>query len=110
MQERRKQKRLPISADAFLTILIPDQTFSPNTVRSVATDISRSGMGCYADRPFYPGQRIVLCLPLSGQQGRRNVYATVVRCRQGDDGYRVGLEFDNASLGARYGSTAVAAA
>jgi hypothetical protein len=34
------------------------------------TDISLGGLGAYCNRPYYPGQRIVLSLPLSGE--RRN--------------------------------------
>lgn len=65
------------------------------------TDISRKGMGAYSDRAFYPGQRILVCLPLSSQGGRRNIYGTIVRCRQCDEGYRVGVEFDAASVATR---------
>jgi hypothetical protein len=63
-------------------------------------DISKSGLGAVAQRGFYPGQRMVLCLPLSGQGGRRNVYARIVRCNPEGVAYRVGLEFDVASVGA----------
>jgi hypothetical protein len=74
-------------------------------------DISRSGLGARTHRGFYPGQRMVLCLPLTGEGGRRNIYATIVRCRQGEDGYRVGLEFDAASVGTWCGvNSGVAAA
>ena len=57
-------------------------------------------MGALADRWLYQGQRIVLCLPLHPDGGRRNLYATVIRCGKGDDGYQVGLQFDHASLDA----------
>jgi hypothetical protein len=73
-------------------------------------DISRNGLGAYSDRPFYPGQRVVLCLPLSNNGGRRNIYATAVRCRPEQDGYRVGLEFDTASVGVSQRLSEVAAA
>jgi len=62
-------------------------------------DISRGGLGAMCDRPFYPGQRILICLPLTSMGGRRNIYATVVRCRQEEQGYSVGVEFDAASMG-----------
>ena len=61
-------------------------------------DISRSGMGAYTDRPFYPGQRVVVCMPLSGENGRRNLYARVVRCRPDEEGYRIGLEFESTTF------------
>jgi c-di-GMP-binding flagellar brake protein YcgR len=57
-------------------------------------DISRGGMGAICQRPFYPGQRIVLCLPQAEGNGRRNIYASVVRTRLTDETYHVGLEFD----------------
>ncbi len=63
-------------------------------------DISKSGIGATAGRSFYPGQRIVLSLPTPSTGGQRSLYATVVRCRQTDQGYRVGMEFDNAAAAA----------
>ena len=61
-------------------------------------DISRCGVGAMSDRPFYPGQRVVLCMPLSSMGGRRNIYATVVRCRREEEGYNVGIEFDASAV------------
>jgi hypothetical protein len=62
-------------------------------------NISRNGLGAFADRAYYPGQRVLICLPLTSIGGQRSIYATVVRCRQESDGYNVGLSFDNASMG-----------
>jgi hypothetical protein len=74
-------------------------------------DISRGGMGALVDRAAYPGQRFILCLPLSDKGGRRNVYATVMRSRQTEGGCHVGLRFDNFANDAWVGvSTAVAEA
>ena len=74
-------------------------------------DISRGGIGAYCARSFYPGQKIVLCLPQTSDRGRRNVYASVVRCGQMEGGYRVGLHFDSASVASScQASEAVAAA
>jgi len=61
-------------------------------------NISRSGLGAIVDRPFYPGQRVVLFLPVQNQ-GRKNVYARVVRCHQYRHSYQVGLEFETLSTG-----------
>jgi len=66
------------------------------------TDISRSGLGADCERPHYRGQRIVLSLPLPISAGRKNVYATIVRCEQREGGYRVGFEFDAPYVGAAY--------
>jgi len=68
-------------------------------------NISRSGMGATAERPLYPGQRLILCLPLTTEGGRRSIYATVRRCRQGESGFGVGLEFDSASIEGCVGSS-----
>lgn len=66
------------------------------------TDISRSGMGAFCDRSFYPGQRIILCLPATEGTGRRDIYAAVIRSQPTDQGHRVGFEFDRASAAAWY--------
>jgi hypothetical protein len=73
-------------------------------------DISRSGMGVISSRAYYPGQRIVLCLPTVGGGGRRNVCATVVRCRPGEEGFHVGVKFDALSFGAWAGAPEAAVA
>ena len=73
-------------------------------------DISRGGIGAVTQRPLYPGQRVLLRLPLSSNGGRRSIYATVVRCRRTEDGYKVGMEFDSVSIGAVSRPAAVAAA
>lgn len=57
-------------------------------------DISRSGIGAISQESYYPGQRVVLRLPLSKADGGRNRYASVVRCRTSRDrGYEIGLQF-----------------
>ncbi len=109
--EKRRHQRTNLQMTLRGIRLDPDGGDPVDTLHMV--DISRSGLGAYSDRAFYPGQRIVLCLPLSNNSGRRNIYATIVRCRQAEEGYRVGLEFDTASLGASSGygyATQVAAA
>lgn len=62
-------------------------------------DISRSGLGAVVDVPYYRGQRVILSLPMPCDGGRRNVYATVVRCRSNEDGYHLGMQFDNPASG-----------
>ena len=70
-------------------------------------DISRGGLGALSERALYPGQRFVLCLPLTDRNGRRNIYATVRRCEHVafDGAYQVGLEFDSASAHECVGSS-----
>jgi hypothetical protein len=90
--------------------LDPDCGDVLETLRTI--DISRCGLGAYSRNSFYPGQRVVLCLPLSDDGGKRNIYATVVRFDRSNGRYRVGLEFDSSSVGCWCGirTAAVAAA
>ena len=107
--ERRRYPRTHLQMVLHGIRLDPDGDDVVNMLQM--TDISRGGMGAVSDRAFYPGQRLVMCLPLTTGGARRNVYAMVVRCRQDKEGYRVGLAFDNASSGAwcEVGSIAAAA-
>jgi len=75
------------------------------------TDISCGGLGAHCDRTHYPGQRIVLSLPLPPNGGRKNLYATIIRCSPAGAGYSVGFEFDAPYVGSSYGyaQTAVVA-
>ena len=102
-QERRRHQRMSLLLKMNCIRLDPDGQDVVDVLET--TDISRSGLGAICSRSFYPGQRMVLCMPLSSMGGKRNVYATVVRCRQGEEGYRVGVEFDAASVGAWGGSS-----
>jgi len=67
------------------------------------TDISRGGLGATCGRPHYPGQRIVLNLPLPSGGARRNIYATIVRCTAREENYRVGFEFDAPYVNSAFG-------
>jgi hypothetical protein len=49
-------------------------------------------------------------MPLSSTSGRRNVYGTVIRCRQVEEGYHLGVQFDSVAMGAFANGPAVAAA
>ena len=96
--ERRRHPRTKLQMVLHGIRLDPDGGDVRNTLQMV--DISRSGMGAVVDRWLYPGQRIVLSMPLHPEGRRKNIYATVVRCRKIREGYRIGLEFDLVSLGA----------
>ena len=74
------------------------------------TDISRGGIGVLADKPFYPGQRVMITLPGSSNSTPRNICTTIVRCRKEQDGYHVGLKFDSSAVGAWCGINGSAAA
>jgi len=106
--ERRRHPRTQLQMTLNCIRLDPEGGDVMDTLHMV--DISRSGLGAISDRPYYPGQRLVLCLPLSPNGGRRNIYARIIRCRQDQEGYRIGLQFDSASTAAWYGSTAAAPA
>lgn len=74
-------------------------------------DISRSGMGAITDRWLYPGQKILLCLPIHPDSTRKNITATVIRCQKNNEGFRLGMEFDHVGVSSSVGvSHAVVAA
>ena len=56
----------------------------------------------FSDQAYYPGQRVLLCLPAGEDTGRRTMHATVRRCQPHREGYRLGLEFDSGSLHSWY--------
>lgn len=97
VMERRRHARTQLQMKIQCIRLDPDGGDVVDTLD--ITDISRSGVGAMCDRSFYPGQRILLCMPFTSMHGRRNIYATVIRCRQQEEGYHVGLSFDMASVG-----------
>jgi hypothetical protein len=92
LPERRRHPRTRLQMTLRGIRLDPDGGDVSDTLRMV--DISRSGMGAVFDRWLYPGQRLVLCLPLHEDGGRRNINASVRRCTKVAEGYRVGLQFD----------------
>ncbi len=96
MPERRRHPRTRLQMVLHGIRLDPDGGDVRDTLQM--QDISRGGMGATAGRWLYQGQRIVLCLPLHPDGGRRNLYATVVRCAKGKEGFDVGLEFDRVPL------------
>jgi len=105
--ERRRHPRTRLAMTLGCIRLDPD---GGDVVDSLhMRDISRGGLGAYSARPYYPGQRIVLNLPILSGGGRRNVYATIVRCRRADEGYSVGFAFDAPYVGeaCRYSRTSV---
>ena len=102
--ERRRHPRTQLEIQLRGIRLDPDGGDVVELLQTV--DISRGGMGATAGRAFYPGQRILLCLPISGRRGRRNIYASVIRCRKREGRYRIGLEFDAASVDAWIGHSA----
>ena len=95
--ERRRYPRTHLQMMLHGVRLDPDGGDVQNTLQMV--DISRGGMGVVSDRWLYPGQRIVLSVPLHPEGGRSSLHTTVVRCRKVEDGYRAGLEFDPSVLG-----------
>jgi len=62
-------------------------------------DLSRSGVGAVSSNWYYPGQKVVVCMPADSVRGKRQMQATVKRClSRNEPGYRIGLEFDHNSL------------
>lgn len=56
-------------------------------------ELSATGIVARSDRPYDAGQQMVLCMPLTLGTGKGCLPATVVRCDQESDGFRVGLLF-----------------
>ena len=107
--DRRRHARTRLQMMLGCIRLDPDGGEVVDSLQMV--DISRGGMGAFSERPYYPGQRIVLSLPLPNDLGRRNIYATITRCRHHSDDYHVGFEFDAPYAGSSFAAgTAVAAA
>ena len=94
--ERRRHARTHVHMRIKALRLDPDGGEVIDSLQML--DISRGGMGAVSQRTYYPGQRVVLCLPLTATKGRRNIYATIRRCRRVEDGYRLGMEFDSVSM------------
>ncbi len=108
LPERRRHTRTQLNMMLHGIRLDPEGGDVHDTLQMM--DISRSGLGAVSDRWLYPGQKVLLCLPLHPQGARKNMYATVVRCTKASDGYRIGLEFDRVVFGTSIGSPVAAAA
>ena len=91
-QERRRHPRTHLQMSVHCVRLDPGGSNMLDQLEMF--DISRSGIGAISQQSYYPGQRVVVRLPLSKADGGRNRYASVVRCRMSRDrGYEVGLQF-----------------
>lgn len=106
--ERRQHQRLCLQIKLQCIRLDPEGGDVVDTIET--TDISRTGLGAISMRPYYPGQRILVCMPMSSQNGRRNIYGTIIRCRQLEEGYHLGVQFDGMALAGFANGPAVAAA
>ena len=95
--ERRRHSRASVHAGVRCIRLDPHDVDVVDEVDMV--DLSRSGVGAVSDQWYYPGQKVVVCLPADIEHGKRQIRATVRRClsRHGK-GFRVGFEFDHNSL------------
>ena len=106
--ERRRHGRMPIEMSMRCVRFDPDGCDAVDVLETV--DISHGGLGAISDGAFYPGQRVVVRLPLSDIGGRRNVYATVTRSDRRKEQYHVGMEFDMVKAGAWCGVSGAAVA
>ncbi len=97
-QEQRRHPRMHLQMGIHCVRLDPS---GQNTLDQLSTfDISKSGIGATSDQPYYPGQRVMVRLPIARADGDRHMYARVVRCRRDrEQGYQIGLEFEAASRG-----------
>lgn len=106
--DRRRHTRTNLTMNLQSIRLDPDGGDVVDTLFLV--DISRGGIGAITTRALYRGQRMVVCMPVTETGGRRNIYGTVMNCRQDPEGYRVGLQFDSTSVASWCGGSAMAAA
>ena len=97
MPERRHFPRTQLQMKIQCIRFDPDGGDVVDVLNTV--DISRNGLGAITQRPYYPGQRVLVCMPLTSMGGRRNIYATIVRCRPEEEGYNIGIQFDATSSG-----------
>lgn len=97
LQERRRFPRTQLHMKIQCIRFDPDGGDVVDMLETV--DISRGGLGVMAERAFYPGQRVLLCMPLTTMGGQRNIYAKVVRCRHEEEGFNVGMSFDRSAAG-----------
>ncbi len=93
--ERRRHHRVKLTKRIKGLRLDPDGGEIVEPLETI--DVSRSGLGAFSQRSFYPGQRVVLQMPRADSDGLRNICATVVRCSRGEQTFRVGMEFDGSS-------------
>ncbi|MEI7836550.1 MAG: PilZ domain-containing protein [Planctomycetota bacterium] len=108
--ERRRHARVHLQMALQAVRLEPDDVDVMDRLHMI--DVSRSGAGAISDRRYYPGQRVLIYLPLTVQSGQRVLYATIRRCRRHAEGYRLGMEFDHTSQDTWYtqgGANALAA-
>ena len=89
--ERRRHPHMLMDATLSCICLDPDAVDVVNCLRTI--DVSRGGMGALSRRAFYPGERLVLSLPLSPGS----------RYDSENEGHRVGLAFGNDAVGASRG-------
>ena len=96
--ERRRHPRTHVRMGLRCVFLEPDGPRMMDHMDMV--DLSRSGVGALSNYRYYPGQRVMVCLPAAADGSQRSMYATVARCRKDrEGGYRVGLRFDAATAG-----------
>jgi hypothetical protein len=94
--ERRRHSRASVHMGVRCIRLDPHEGGVVDEVDMV--DLSSSGVGAISDSWYYPGQKVVVCLPADTDHGKRQMQATVKRClSRNEEGYRIGLEFDHKS-------------
>ncbi|MBT3201384.1 MAG: PilZ domain-containing protein [Phycisphaerales bacterium] len=92
--ERRRHRRESVHFDVRCIRLDPHEGGIIDNVDLV--DLSQSGVGAVSENWYYPGQKVVVCLPADATHGSRQVKATVKRClSRHAPGYRIGMEFDH---------------
>lgn len=95
MEERRRNKRVPLSA---LGIVLLDGGEGPLALQGTIADISFGGIVLYLDKPVDSGSQLTLEIrfPMSGGEVRaETVKGTAVYSNGIRNIHYVGIEFDN---------------
>jgi len=106
--ERRLYPRTQVQMRIQVLRLDPNEGDLVDQIQMV--DISRGGIGAISNKPFYPGQRLVMKLPAPGMDVR-SLCGVVRRCDRRGEQFMVGVEFDHpiASLCVDHDSAAATA-
>jgi len=94
--ERRKESRRKISGAA--TALSSGNGKNPFPKRICSfqlLDISDSGIGGITQKPLEIGSQIAILFPPHGPDHGFDMYGTVARCREHDDGFEIGITLES---------------
>ena len=87
--ERRRAPRRTVGGRV---TTVADSTDSTRRIASLQLlNISDTGIGAISQDPVHIGSTIAVFFPPHGAEQGFDLYGTVVRCQQTDQGYRIGI-------------------